>query len=69
VKAGQEAGAFVEGDPKQLVLTALGAHILPFAVGQLVERYVGVDPFDARFVAERRVALRAQVRNMIVRRS
>jgi len=68
VRAGQEAGAFVEGDPKQLVLTALGAHILPFAVGQLVERFVGMDPFDPHFVAERRLALRAQVRDMIVRR-
>jgi hypothetical protein len=58
----------VEGDPKQLVLTALGAHILPFAVGQLVERFVGMDPFDPHFVAERRLALRAQVRDMIVRR-
>jgi TetR/AcrR family transcriptional regulator len=67
VKAGQEAGAFVEGDPKQIVLTALGAHFLPFALGHLVEKYVGMDPFDPSFVAQRRVALRAQVRNMIVR--
>lgn len=67
VKAGQDAGAFVEGDPKQIVLTALGAHFLPFALGHLVEKYVGMDPFDPRFVAQRRVALRAQVRNMIVR--
>jgi TetR/AcrR family transcriptional regulator len=67
VKAGQEAGAFVEGDPKQIVLTALGAHFLPFAIGHLVEKYVGMDPFDPRFVAQRRVALREQVRNMIVR--
>ncbi len=69
VKAGQEAGAFVDGDPKHLVLTALGAHFLPFALGQLVQRYVGMEPFDPRFVAKRRLALRAQVRDMIVRRS
>jgi len=68
LRAGQEAGAFVDGDPKQLVLTALGAHLLPFAIDQLVERYVGMGPFDPRFVAERRAALRAQVRDMIVRR-
>jgi TetR/AcrR family transcriptional regulator len=69
VKAGQEAGAFTDGDPKHLVLTALGAHFLPFALGQLVQRYVGIEPFDPRFVADRRLALRAQVRDMIVRRS
>jgi AcrR family transcriptional regulator len=69
VKAGQEAGAFMDGDPKHLVLTALGAHFLPFALGQLVQRYVGIEPFDPRFVADRRLALRAQVRDMIVRRS
>ena len=59
----------MEGDPKHLVLTALGAHFLPFALGQLVQRYVGIEPFDPRFVADRRLALRAQVRDMIVRRS
>jgi len=68
VKAGQDAGAFVDGDPKHLVLTALGAHFLPFALGQLVRRYAGLDPFDPRFVAERRLALRRQVRDMLVRK-
>jgi TetR/AcrR family transcriptional regulator len=68
VRAGQDAGVFVDGDPKQLVLTALGAHFLPFALGQIVQRYVGLDPFDPTFVAQRRTALRAQVRDMIVRR-
>jgi AcrR family transcriptional regulator len=68
VRAGQEAGVFAEGDPKQLVLTALGAHVLPFVIGQVVERYVGVGPFDPRFIDARRAALRTQVRDMLVRR-
>jgi AcrR family transcriptional regulator len=67
VREGQQAGAFVEGDAKQLVLTSLGAHFFPFAVGQLVERYVGLDPFDPGFVAARRAEVRRQLRNMIVR--
>jgi TetR/AcrR family transcriptional regulator len=67
VAMGQREGVFVEGDPKQLVLTALGAHLLPFAVVQLVERFSGVDPFSAAFVEARRAALRRQVRDMIVR--
>jgi AcrR family transcriptional regulator len=69
IEVGQREGVFVGGDPKQLILTALGAHILPFAVVQLVERYVGVDPFAPGFVEARRVALRKQVHDMIVRRS
>jgi TetR/AcrR family transcriptional regulator len=64
IRAGQEAGAFVEGDAKQLVLTAVGVHFLPFALGQLVERYTGADVFSARFVESRRDALRVQMRNL-----
>jgi TetR/AcrR family transcriptional regulator len=68
VQAGQQAGEFVDGDAKHLVLTALGAHFIPFAIGHLVERFVGVGPFDERFVAARRAAVRRQVRDMIVKR-
>jgi AcrR family transcriptional regulator len=68
IALGQREGVFVAGDPKQLVLTALGAHILPFAVVQLVERYAGTDPFAPEFVEARRAALRTQVRDMIVRK-
>jgi AcrR family transcriptional regulator len=68
IEHGQREGVFVEGDPKQLVLTALGAHILPFAVLQLVERYTGLDPFAPAFVEARRAALRTQVRDMVVRK-
>jgi AcrR family transcriptional regulator len=69
VQEGQRAGAFVQGDAKQLVLTALGAHLLPFATVQLVERYVGLDPFDPAFVAARKAALRVQVHDMVVRKT
>ncbi|HEY1695665.1 MAG TPA: TetR/AcrR family transcriptional regulator [Polyangiaceae bacterium] len=64
VRAGQEQGAFYDGDPKQMVLTAMSMHFLPFALGKLVEHYVGKDPFDASFVAERREALKVHTRNL-----
>ena len=67
IEMGQRQGVFVDGDPKQLVLTALGAHLLPFATVQLVERFAGVDPFSPGFVEARRIALRRQVHDMIVR--
>lgn len=68
LRAGQEQGAFVEGDPKQLVLSSIGLHFLPFALGQLVERYMGTDVFDEAFVAARMKALKTQARDMHVRK-
>ena len=68
VRAGQEQGAFVEGDAKQLVLSAIGLHFLPFALGQLVERYTGTDVFDPAFVAARKQALKTQVRDLHLRK-
>lgn len=68
IRTGQSEGVFVQGDAKQLVLTALGAHVMPFAIVHLVERYVGKDPFDPSFLVARQAALRTQVRDMIVRK-
>jgi AcrR family transcriptional regulator len=68
LRAGQEQGAFVEGDPKQLVLSSLGLHFLPFALGQLVERYMGKDAFDPAFVAARMKAIKSQARDMHLRK-
>jgi hypothetical protein len=44
-------------------------HFLPFAIGEVVERYVGTAPFEAGFVAARRSEVVRAVRNMIVRAS
>ena len=68
LRAGQEQGVFVEGDPKQLVLSSIGLHFLPFALGQLVERYMGTDVFDPVFVAARMKALESQARDMHLRK-
>jgi len=67
-RAGQDAGVFVEGDPKQLVLSSIGLHFLPFALGQLVERYMGKGVFDEAFVAARMKALKTQARDLHVRK-
>jgi len=67
-RAGQEQGAFVEGDAKQMVLSSIGLHFLPFALGHLVERYMGTDVFDETFVAARMKALKSQARAMHVRK-
>ena len=68
LRAGQEQGAFVEGDPKQLVLSSIGLHFLPFALGQLVEKYMGTGVFDEAFVSARAKALKSQSRDMHLRK-
>jgi AcrR family transcriptional regulator len=68
IRAGQEQGAFVAGDPRQLVISVVGVHFLPFAVGQLVERYTGSRVFDEAFVAARMKALKEQARNLHLKR-
>ena len=69
VTAGQAALEFVEGDPQQLILFLRPAKCisLPFALAELVCTYAGSGPFDARFVDERRVAVRTQLRSMLLR--
>jgi AcrR family transcriptional regulator len=64
VRAGQDAGEFVEGDAKQIVLSAMGAHFLPFALGQLVEHYTGANVFHPEAIEARKRALRVQLRDM-----
>ncbi|MGD0677498.1 MAG: TetR/AcrR family transcriptional regulator [Polyangiaceae bacterium] len=66
IRAGQDAGEFIAGDAKQIVLTTFGVHFLPFAIGQVVERYVGTSPFDPGFVAARCAEIRKNVRQILV---
>ncbi len=67
IRAGQAEGAFVEGDSRQLIVTLVGIHFMPFGVGGIVKRFVGADPSDPAFVEPRRQAVLAQVRRMVLR--
>jgi AcrR family transcriptional regulator len=66
IRAGQEAGVFAPADPRQIMVTLIGLHFVPFALGQLVERFTGKQPFDPQFVEGRRAAVRRQVRDIVV---
>jgi TetR/AcrR family transcriptional regulator len=67
IRAGQEAGVFAKAaDARQLMVSLIGVHFIPFALGQLVEQFTGKQPFDPQFVEERRAAVRRQVRDMVV---
>ena len=64
----QRAGACVEGDPKQLIASLMGIHLLPFALGGTIERFTGTAPWSPEFIAARRTAVRTQVRSLLLRR-
>lgn len=68
VRAGQDQGTFVEGDPRHMVLSAIGMHFMPFILGNVVERYTGKSPFDPEFAAVRRTELKRQARDMHMKR-
>jgi AcrR family transcriptional regulator len=66
IQAGQEAGAFVAADPKHLVITLIGVHFMPFAVGRVVKALLGTDPADPAFTGPRRAAVREHVRRLML---
>lgn len=66
LQAGQDAGIFAKADPKQIMVSLLGLHFVPFALGQLVERFTGRSPFDPEFVEGRRAAVTRQIRDMVM---
>ncbi len=68
VLAGQREGAFPVRDAKQVVLTMCGVHLLPFAVGHVVEAFTGGPPFAPAFLAARRASLRLEVRGIVMGR-
>jgi AcrR family transcriptional regulator len=66
-KAGQREGVFnSELDPTHLIVTMIGIHFMPFVIGDIVEKFTGTSPFHAAFVEERKSAVRAQVRDLVL---
>ncbi|MDB4937288.1 MAG: Transcriptional regulator, TetR family [Labilithrix sp.] len=66
-KAGQREGAFnPDMDPTHVIVSLIGIHFMPFVLGEIVERFTGTSPFQASFVEERKAAVRAQVRDLVL---
>jgi hypothetical protein len=66
-KGGQREGVFnPELDPTHLIVTMIGIHFMPFAIGEIVEKFTGTSPFHASFVEERKAAVRMQVRDLVL---
>ena len=66
--AGQQAGVITGADAKQLVASLMGMHLLPFALGGMMERFTGSAPWSDAFVTARREAVRGQVRSLLLKR-
>lgn len=69
VRVGQREGAFdASVDPVNLVTSVIGVHFMPFAIGDIVERFAGASPFSPTFVDERKRAVRDQLRRLLLAR-
>jgi AcrR family transcriptional regulator len=68
-KAGQREGVFnSELDATQAIVSIIGVHFMPFAIGDLIEKFTGTSPFHASFVEERKAAVREHIRLMMLAR-
>ncbi|HEY8078901.1 MAG TPA: TetR/AcrR family transcriptional regulator [Labilithrix sp.] len=68
-KAGQREGEFnPEMDASQIIVSLIGVHLMPFVIGEVVERFIGTSPFHASFVDPRKAAVREQVRALVLAR-
>lgn len=66
-KAGQRDGVFnPEIDPAQAIVSLVGVHFMPFALAEVIERFTGTSPFHASFLADRKAAVREQVRLLVL---
>jgi len=66
-KAGQRAGEFdPDIDVPQLIVSVIGVHFMPFVLAEVVEGFTGTSPFRAAFLAERKLAVRRQIRGLVV---
>lgn len=68
IEAGQKDEVFAPGDARQLIISIVGVHFMPFAIGGIVERYIGLVPFEPTFIERRREAVREQVRALVLLR-
>lgn len=64
-RAGQRAGEFnPELDAPQVIVSFVGIHFMPFAIGEVVEGFTGTSPFHPSFVRDRKAAVRLQVQDL-----
>jgi TetR/AcrR family transcriptional regulator len=68
-RAGQREGAFSpDMDMTQVIVSLMGMFIMPFAVAEVTERFIGTPTFASAFIEARKDAIRSQVACMMVGR-
>ena len=66
-KAGQAAGEFESDiDMPQVIVSLVGIHFMPFAIAEVVEGFTGTSPFKPAFIQERKIAVRAHMRDVVL---
>ncbi len=68
IDGGQKAGVFAPGDAQQTIITLVGLHFMPFAIGSVMQQLTGSEPWSPTFIEARKVALRSHVRCMVLKR-
>lgn len=64
---GQREGIFDRDlDPTHVIITLVGVHFMPFAIGDVIERFAGAEPSHPAFISARTVAVRDQVRRLLI---
>jgi TetR/AcrR family transcriptional regulator len=61
IRAGQKAGEFADGDPKQVVLSTLALHFYPYAIVEISERFAGAAIHEGAFTEARKEAVRRHI--------
>ena len=67
-RAGQSAGVFVDGDTRQLIMSVVGVHFMPFAIPNVTEAFLEMSPYDAAFLVPRQTAVRQNVRGLALKK-
>jgi TetR/AcrR family transcriptional regulator len=66
-RAGQSEGVVKTNlDPRHLVISLIGVHFIPFVIDRTVERFAGASPYSETFLEERRAAVRALTRELVL---
>jgi AcrR family transcriptional regulator len=65
--AGQQTSTVRAGDAKHMVASVMAIHLLPFAIGGVMERFTGGSPWTESFIAARREAVKAHLRALLLR--
>ncbi len=66
LEGGMEAGAFKRRDVSQVILSLMGLHLMPFAVGEMAKVLTQRESSSAEYISARREAVREHARALVL---